>query len=52
MNKCRVIREGEIVQIGVSPSFAGYKGVCRRAFVMGRRNAAQEEYFAVICVVI
>lgn len=44
----RVIREGEIVQIGVSPSFAGYKGVCRRAFVMGRRNAAQEEYFAVM----
>lgn len=44
----RVIREGELVQIGVSPSFAGYKGVCRRAFVMGKRNAAQEEYFRVM----
>ena len=44
----RIIKEGEMVQIGVSPSFVGYKGVCRRAFVMGKRNAAQEEYFAAI----
>lgn len=44
----RVVQEGELVQIGVSPSFMGYKGVCRRAFVMGQRNAAQEEYFRVM----
>lgn len=44
----RIIQEGEMVQIGVSPSFVGYKGVCRRAFVMGKRNAVQEEYFQVM----
>ncbi len=44
----RIIREGELVQIGISPSFVGYKGVCRRAFVMGKRNAQQEEYFRVM----
>lgn len=41
----RVIREGEIVQIGCSPSFEGYKGVCRRAFVMGERSEIQKQYF-------
>lgn len=41
----RVIREGEIVQIGCSPSFEGYKGVCRRAFVMGERSEVQKQYF-------
>lgn len=44
----RVIEEGDIVQIGVSTSFADYKGICRRAFVMGERNAAQKEYFSVM----
>ncbi len=44
----RVINEGEIVQIGCSPSFEGYKGVCRRAFVMGERNEAQKRYFEVM----
>lgn len=43
MNK--VIKEGEIVQVGISPSFEGYKGVCRRAFVMGERTQLQKEYF-------
>lgn len=42
----RVIKEGEIVQIGCSPSYEGYKGVCRRAFVMGERNELQKQYFA------
>lgn len=42
----RVITEGELVQIGCSPSYEGYKGVCRRAFVMGERTPLQEEYFA------
>lgn len=41
----RKIREGEIVQIGCSPSYEGYKGVCRRAFVMGQRTALQKQYF-------
>ncbi len=42
----RVIQEGEIVQIGCSPSFEGYKGVCRRGFVMGERSELQKQYFA------
>lgn len=41
----RIIHEGEIVQIGCSPSFEGYKGVCRRAFVMGQRSDIQKQYF-------
>lgn len=39
------IEEGEIVQVGCSPSYEGYKGVCRRAFVMGERSQIQKEYF-------
>lgn len=42
----RIIVSGEIVQIGCSPSYEGYKGVCRRAFVMGKRSVLQEAYFA------
>ncbi len=41
----RVIKKGEIVQIGCSPSYEGYKGVCRRAFVMGDRSDVQKKYF-------
>ena len=44
----RVIQEGDIVQIGISPCFAEYKGVCRRAFVMGKRSPIQEEFFSVM----
>ena len=44
----KVIEAGEIVQIGVSPSYHCYKGVCRRAFVVGKRNEMQEQYFAVL----
>jgi len=44
----RVIREGELVQVGVSPSYEGYKGVCRRAFVMGERSPLQREYFEIM----
>ena len=44
----RVIREGEIVQIGVSPSYEGYKGVCRRTFVMGERTPLHKRYFEVL----
>jgi len=42
------IQEGEIVQIGCSPSYEGYKGVARRAFVMGERNQIQNKYFEVM----
>ncbi len=44
----KTIEEGEIVQIGVSPSYEGYKGVARRAVVMGPRNAIQKKYFDVM----
>ncbi len=44
----RVIAEGELVQIGVSPSYEGYKGVCRRAFVMGKRTPLQKAYFDIM----
>lgn len=44
----RIINEGEIVQVGCSPSYEGYKGVCRRAFVMGERSSLQKEYFEVM----
>ena len=33
------------MQIGCSPSFEGYKGVCRRSFVMGKRSELQKAYF-------
>jgi Xaa-Pro aminopeptidase len=41
----KVIREGEIVQVGCSPSYEGYKGVARCAFVMGERSEIQKQYF-------
>ncbi len=44
----KTIELGEIVQIGCSPSYAGYKGVARRAVVMGERNETQELYFEVM----
>lgn len=44
----RVIHEGEIVQVGISPSYEGYKGVCRRAFIMGERSELQKRYFEVM----
>lgn len=44
----RVINEGELVQVGCSPSFEGYKGVCRRAFVMGTRNEIQKKFFDIM----
>lgn len=44
----KVIQEGEIVQIGCSPSYNCYKGVCRRAFVAGERNEMQKQYFDIL----
>ena len=44
----RVMNEGEIVQIGCSPDYEGYKGVCRRAFVLGKRSPLQQQYFDIM----
>ncbi len=44
----KALKAGEIVQVGCSPSYQGYKGVCRRAFVMGERSDVQNQYFAVM----
>ena len=44
----RVMNEGEIIQVGCSPSYEGYKGVCRRAFVLGERNEIQKQYFEIM----
>lgn len=44
----RVIEEGDLVQVGCSPSFQCYKGVCRRTFVVGERNDIQKKYFAIL----
>jgi Xaa-Pro aminopeptidase len=44
----KIIKKGEIVQLGCSPSYEGYKGVSRRAVVMGERNEIQKQYFAVM----
>jgi Xaa-Pro aminopeptidase len=41
----KIIKEGEIVQIGCCPSYQCYKGICRRAFVAGSRSKIQEQYF-------
>ncbi|WP_343210613.1 M24 family metallopeptidase [Anaerolentibacter hominis] len=41
----KIIEEGEIVQLSSVPSFQGYKGVCRRTVVAGKRNAVQKEFF-------
>jgi len=41
----RVIEKGEVVQLGVSPGLQGYKGIVRRAVVVGKCNSIQEEYF-------
>lgn len=44
----RIMNEGEIIQIGCSPSYEGYKGVCRRAFILGERSEVQKKYFEVM----
>ncbi len=44
----RVMREGEIVQVGCSPSYQGYKGVCRRVVVLGEMTLTQRAYFKLL----
>jgi len=44
----RQINLGEIIQVGCSPSYEGYKGICRRAYVLGSRNELQKKYFTIL----
>lgn len=44
----KIIKEGDLVQVGCSPSYQCYKGVCRRTFVVGERNEMQKQYFAIL----
>ena len=44
----RVVKEGELVQVGCSPSYEGYKGISRRAYVVGKRSEIQEQYFEIL----
>jgi len=45
----RVIRAGEMVSLGVSPSFLGYHGVVRRTVKAGgERTFAEEEFLAAL----
>lgn len=44
----KIIEKDEIVQVGCSPSYNCYKGVCRRAFVVGDRNELQKQYFNIL----
>ena len=44
----KVIRDGEIVQFGCSPSYEGYKGISRRAVVVGKPTPTQRKYFEIL----
>ena len=44
----KIIKQGEIAQVGCSPSYEGYKGVSRRAFVMGERTELQKQFFDIL----
>lgn len=44
----KIMEQGEIIQIGISPSYEGYKGVCRRALVLGERSDVQRQYFDIM----
>ena len=41
----KVIRDGEIVSLGVSPTFNGYHGVIRRTVRAGRKPSREQEEF-------
>ncbi len=43
-----VIREGQIVQLGCSPSYEGYKGVARRTVVVGKPTDRQERFLEIL----
>lgn len=39
-----VIKTGDMVQMGFSPNYQGYKGISRRVIVAGEPSAIQQEY--------
>ena len=43
-----VIQAGQIVQFGCSPSYEGYKGILRRAAVVGKPTDRQRRFFDVM----
>lgn len=45
----KIINEGEIVQIGCSPSYEGYKGVLRRTVIVGKQTKMQSEFINILC---
>jgi len=44
----RIMQEGEIVQVGCSPSYEGYKGILRRTVILGKPTATQETFIDVL----
>ena len=44
----KIINEGEIVQIGCSPSYEGYKGVLRRTIILGKPTRRQSEFMRIL----
>lgn len=44
----RIIRKGDMVQIGFSPNYQGYKGISRRVAVAGEPSAVQQEFLDLI----
>jgi len=44
----KIIKKGEIVQIGCSPSFEGYKGVLRRTIILGEPTKKQSEFIEIL----
>jgi len=44
----QVIAEGQMVQIGCSPSYEGYKGILRRVVIAGKPTARQRRFLDVL----
>ncbi|MDK1032549.1 MAG: M24 family metallopeptidase, partial [Planctomycetia bacterium] len=44
----RIIQKGEIVQVGCSPGYEGYKGISRRVVVMGKPTERQATYLGLV----
>jgi len=44
----RLINESEIVQIGCSPSYEGYKGISRRTVIIGDQTLRQKKFIDIL----
>lgn len=44
----KIMSEGEIVQIGCSASYEGYKGVLRRTVILGKPTIRQSEFMKIL----